>query len=280
VLLRALAQAAGPVDAADAAELLAALASHAVWLAGEGTQVDEAALLDPDLVRRWSVVGLAGLSAGTAANYRSRLARIAAAVQPGRRPTVLGASGPAEVYTSREEDALVSWGEAQRTPAMRRDVLVLLCLGLGAGLGTAETVAARGADVVLHDGGVVTVTVAGQRARLVPVRARYAPLLLALASGAGDGLLFRPDAPSRGGRNGVSNLVARARSGCDPRLPVLSPQRMRATWLVRHLDAGVRADALLAAAGLDSLAVLDRYLPSLRPLSAQDVLAGLAGARP
>ncbi|MBC7680025.1 MAG: hypothetical protein H7233_13720, partial [Pseudorhodobacter sp.] len=80
------------------------------------------------------------------------------------------------------------------------------------------------------------------------------------------------------GRNGVSNLVARARSGCDPRLTVLSPQRMRATWLVRHLDAGVRVDALLTAAGLDSVTTLDRYLVALHPLTADDVLAAMTGA--
>ncbi len=206
------------------------------------------------------------------------MARVAAAVRPGRRSTVLGTSGPAAASTPADEDALLSWADALRTPAMRLDVLVLLCLGLGAGLTTAETTAALGPDVVQHDGAVVTATVAGQRARLVPVRARYGPLLLDLAEQAGTGPLFRPDAEGRGGRNGVSNLVARARSGCDPRLPVLSPQRMRATWLVRHLDAGVRADALLKAAGLDSLAVLGRYLPSVRPLTTAQVLAELAGA--
>jgi len=286
-LVRSLAAAAGPVDAADAAELLTALAGHAAWLAATGADVDADALLDPDLVQRWVLLGLAGLSAGTAANYRSRLARVAAQVHgAGRRPALLHASDPASVYSERDEDDLLSWGTGMRTPALRRDVLVLLCLGLGAGLTTAETVAARGAHVDQrasdrHSAApVATVTVEGARPRLVPVRARYGPLLLALASDAGSAPLFRPSAPQRGGRNAVSNLVARARRGGDPRLPPVSPQRMRATWIVRHLDAGVRADALLAAAGLDSLAVLDRYLPTLRPLAPADVVAELTRARP
>lgn len=89
-------------------------------------------------------------------------------------------------------------------------------------------------------------------------------------------MLFRPGCGDRTGKNTVSNLVARAAKDRDPALPVPVPQRMRATWLVRHLDAGVRVDALLKAAGLDSLSVLDRYLPSVRPLPADDVLAALS----
>ncbi len=163
---------------------------------------------------------------------------------------------------------------------MRRDLLVLLCLCLGAGLCTAEALAVRGPHVALHHNGATTVAVDGPRRRTAPVRARYAPLLTGLARDAGPAHLYRPGAPGRGGRNAVSNQVARARTGCDPRLPVLSPQRMRATWLVRHLDAGVRADALLRAAGLDSLAVLDRYLPALHHLTDDQVLDSLTGARP
>lgn len=59
-------------------------------------------MLDPALVQRWALVGLAGLSAGTAANYRSRLARVAAAVSGRDRPAPLYASDPCEPYTPAE----------------------------------------------------------------------------------------------------------------------------------------------------------------------------------
>lgn len=279
-LLRALAGAAGPVDGADAAELVGALAGHAAWLCSAGRDVDATALLDPDLVQQWVLHGLRDLSAGTSANYRSRIARVAAAVNGRvREPVALHASSPSEIYSPTDEDDLLSWGTGQRNPAMRADVLVLLCTGLGAGLSTTETLDVTGTDVRARHDRTVTIDVRAGRPRTVPVRARYAPLLLELTDQAGSNPLFRPGAPGRGGKNAVSNLVARARTGTGTHLPVLSPQRMRATWLVRHLDAGTRVDALLRAAGLDSLAVLDRYLTALAPLTPEQVLDELVRGR-
>lgn len=278
-LLRELARAAEPVDGTDAAELLGALASHAAWLAATGNPVDTDTLFDRDLVQHWAVLGLQHLSPGTAANYRSRLNRVGAAFNEVRRgPAALTGSDPVATYAPVEEDRFLAWADAQRTDALRFAVLVLLCLGLGAGLSTAEILGVTGTDVTGRADRDVLVRVREGRPRTVRVRTRYAALLLGLAEAAGHDHLYRPDAPGRGGKNAVSNLVATAREDGDARLPVLTPQRMRATWLVRHLDAGVRVDALLAAAGLDSLAHLTRYLPALRPLPAPEVTALLRGA--
>ena len=99
------------------------------------------------------------------------------------------------------------------------------------------------------------------------MRRRYRALLTDLAAAAGDDHLFRPDSDERTGKNAVSNLVTAARRGGNPDLPRLTPQRMRATWLVRHLNAGVRPDVLLRFAGLDDLGSLDRYLRHLAPIT-------------
>jgi len=260
---RDLVRAADPVDPADAAELLSALSGHAAWLSATGQAVTHATLLDPDRTLRWVVVGLADLSAGTTANYRSRIARVAVASGARDPRSPMQASDPAETYTHREEDTLLAWASAQRTPAMRSDLLAVAGNGFGFGLATTEITAVTGTDFDVTQDGVLTCRVDGARPRVVPARARYRSLLADLAAAAGPAHLFRPGAPNRGGKNAITNLVARAREGGDPRLPVLSPQRMRATWLARQLHAAVRVDAVMAAAGLDSAAVLDRYLRRL-----------------
>ena len=262
-LVRDLALSAQPQDETDAAEFLTALAGHAAWLSATGQPVTAETLLDPDRALRWVVVGLADLSAGTTANYRSRIARVAAANGARDTRVPLHASDPADTYTRREEDALLSWAASQRTPRMRDDLLTLTGCGFGLGLPTGEITDAVGLDITTRPDGVVTCTVRGERPRVVPARERYRALLTDLAAAAGPAHLLRPEAPGRGGKNSVSNLVARAREGGDPNLPVLTPQRMRATWLARQLHAGVRVDAVMAAAGLDSAAVLDRYLRRL-----------------
>lgn len=76
---------------------------------------------------------------------------------------------------------------------MRADVTAVAVPGLGAGLSAAEIVATEGSDV-REQHGIVLVTVHEPRDRTVPVRARYAPVLLALADLAGSTPLFRPRA--------------------------------------------------------------------------------------
>jgi len=279
-VVRSLAAAAAPVDAADASELLSALAGHAAWLDATGHDVDEAALLDPELVQRWVLVGLAGLSAGTTANYRSRLARVAQAVHGGTAPAApLYASDPSAPYRRTDVDAMLVWACAQRTERFARDLRMLLALGLGAGLSTAETLDARRRDVTVTQDGTVTIAVGGVRPRVVQVDPRHAPTLLDAADNGPDTHLLLSGRTGAVGKNGISNLVDQAlRSGAgDRRVPRVVPQRMRATWLVGHLAAGTRVDVLLTQAGLDSLGTLDRYLRFV-PQAVADATAAAAAA--
>jgi len=277
-LVRGLVTGAGPVDADDAGELLSALAGHAAWLVATGTDVTEATLLDPDLVQRWVLVGLSGLSAGTTANYRSRIARVAAAADGTARQAALYASDPVRPFSLVDEDALDVWARGLRNSHLRDNVLVVVVTSLGAGLSTAEITDTHGTDVRRRPDGTVTVDVDGPRARTVPVRPRYAPDLLALAQAAGDRPLFRPGNSGRVGKNAVTKLVADAMQGSARTLPRLTPQRARATWIVRHLDAGVRPDALMRFAGIDDLGSFDRYLRYLTPLDDAQALVLVTGA--
>ena len=112
-----------------------------------------------------------------------------------------------------------------------------------AGLTGADMRLLRGAEVRRRHGGVVVV-VAGSRARVVPVLARYQGPLLAAAAFAGEGFLTGGDSPSR--RNVTNGLVASVAGGAD--LPRIELGRPRATWLATHA-AALGLPALFAAAG-------------------------------
>ena len=279
-MVRSLATAAGPVDAADASELLSVLAGHAAWLDATGQDVTATTLLDAERVQRWILIGLAALSAGTTANYRSRLTRVAAVVNghPGPVAAPLYASDPTSPYRRTEVDAMLVWAAGQRTERFGRDLRMLLTLGLGAGLSTAELLDARATDLAVKPEQAVTVTVRGLRPRVVHVDPRHAPVLLGDAGDTPDGHLLLSGRTGPVGKNGLSNLVDQAlRTGTpDRRVPRPVPQRMRATWLVAHLAAGTRVDVLLAQAGLDSLAALDRYLPFVPQAVSEATAKGLS----
>jgi len=280
-LIRALTRAARPVDAPDAAEILTVLAGHAAYLVDTGVPVADGALLDPALVNRWIRDGLAGLTAGTTANYRSRLARVAAAVHGAPdRPAPLYASDPVRPYDRAGEDGLVRWAAALDGPS-GQDLLFAVVVTLGAGLTAAQVGTVRGRDVAGSSADVVTVRVPGLDGSWnpIPVRARYAGVVRDAGTRSGpDRHLFRPGAPGGGGRNGISNLVAAAirQAGGDlGRVERFTPQRARATWIVRHLDAGTRVDALLRAANVAHLAAFDRYVRYMAPAD-NAVQTGLA----
>ncbi|MBC7678662.1 MAG: hypothetical protein H7233_06705 [Pseudorhodobacter sp.] len=275
-LIRTLASAAGPVNAQDAAELLTVLAGLACHLAAAGVEVTAASLLDPARIDRWVLTGLADRSSGTAANYRLRALRVAAAVNgTPRKAAPLHGSDPTRPYSPQDEDAIVRWAAAVPGGA-GLDLLTAVALSFGAGLTVTQIRCVRVLDVApVSAGGDLTIEVTGEDGlpgHVAPVRRRYAKVLRdACMRPSSDGWLFRPDAPGRGGRNGISNLVDRH---LDPTVERFSPQRARATWIVRHLEAGTRVDLLLAAAGVTSLSAFAGYVQHMTtpPPSASSVV--------
>ncbi len=277
-LIQHLARTAEPVNAEDAAELLTALAGHAGYLASVGTPVTEDTLLDPGLVTRWVLHGLAHLTAGTTANYRSRLTRVAAAVHGApARPAPLYASDPVRPYDRGAEDGL-GWWAAALPGALGQDLLVALGLTIGAGLTASQVPVVQGRHITRSFGSTVAVRIPCAKGwTVIPVRARYAKVLLDAAARSGpDEYVFRAAAPGRGGRNGISNLVDaadRQAGGKPEQLERFTPQRARATFIVRHLDAGTRVDMLMQIAGVKNLGAVDRYVRYMSPVGAATELS-------
>ncbi|MGI8985161.1 MAG: hypothetical protein ACR2HM_11645 [Acidimicrobiales bacterium] len=190
----------------------------------------------------------AHMSKGSRANYRSVLRRVVEVFSLPKgapsRPLALTAASPATPYTAAEELAWRVVMRNQATELRRENGEVLLALGFGAGLATEDITLLHGHHIVQFRQGV-EIHVPGRRARVVPVFTEWADILLAAAKRVGDERLFLPNRDGHT-RNLVSNFVAKLQEGS----PVLSAQRMRATWIVRLLNAGTKANVMTTVAGV------------------------------
>lgn len=251
-----------PHDARDARELLTRTAHLACWCHQRGVEIRSEVVFAPHTVDRFVTEGCAHLAKGSRANYRSVLHRVGAAVlgplvYPPR--TTFGASPRLAPYSEADLRTLVGWSRGLPTQRMRDNTEALLGLGLGAGLTSAEINAAD-RDWIEHPRGGLVIAVPGAGARRVPVAAEWAWAVEA-AFVRSDGLLFLSD------RSTVTNKqLSRFVEGL-PRhdAPKLSARRLRATWIVGRLDAGVPLNVLAAGAGVLP-EVLAEYVPYMVPV--------------
>lgn len=161
-------------------------------------------------------------------------------------------------YAEEETEALTDWalrcdGEVG---ANLRSILAP-CLGAGADPSMLRTLRGRhiywwGGHLVMHDW--------SKRVHPVAVSATWAREIERLADAAGPhGFLVRPGVRNRASRSLISGIVSGA--GPTPEgVPAFDCRRLRATWILHHLQCGTDASILLRAAGLTSFRSLDPYL--------------------
>lgn len=170
--------------------------------------------------------------------------------------------------------AIEGWARGQRTAVRRFKADMLLALGLGAGLHTNEIVALRVYDLTEHEGGI-TITVRGSQPREVPVLNRYSePLRMALQH------LDSSDYVFAAGRTNkktavIQNFIKSTNSemGWRP-----SPRRLRSTWILGHIRAGVPASYLMRAAGVNSLRYFEKWIYQYPELRTEDYSKWLWGS--
>lgn len=263
------------MTAYSSSQLLIVASAHIRWCHQMGYALDRDVAFRRQLIGEFIHRGLTGVSVATAGNYRSKLLRMSnLLVSPQYRTEPLPSicrNNAAEPYTREEVAMLRSWVAGQHTEYRRANAAAMTALCLGAGLSAAELSFVTPSHIMVDDEGVL-VRVEGYRPRIVPVMAEWEGSLIQSAEAAADPsqFLFRADR-LRTHRHLVSNFVDKTIScGVRP-----SSQRMRATWLVTHMLAGVRADVILAAAGVESLEALTRYLqymPSAEAAAARQAL--------
>jgi integrase len=231
-----------------------------VW----STRVAGLPLLREALFRRETIGdfisnGCTRFKPATRGNMRSQLLRMSEALLPRsatpRRLKPLPPADPARPYSDKELVSLRNWADGQSTPARRANANILMSAGAGAGLTASEIGELRTSDVEMDSEGVLLL-VRGDRSRVVPVLAEWdGPFSSRVAQLTPGSYLFREN-HTEFYPNLVSNFVARSgRVGVKPQT-----QRLRATWIVRHLTAGTPVAPLMEAAGVDSLEAFTRYV--------------------
>jgi hypothetical protein len=245
------------------------------WATCEGIPRDREVIFDPAVIESFCSTALAGEhSRGT---HRSdlrrmgrRLTKRASFEQP---PEAMAWRNVAVPYSRGEIGSLRLDAFAQPTEVRRRAARALLALGLGAGL-DGRWVAAVGPEHLRRHDGHLEIEVGEPAPRIVVVRASYEKELVELAATAGEGCLVGRRSKAR---NRVADLT---KSLVVPAgHPRLSPARLRATWLVWHLEQATRLPELCEAAGLQGFEVLSDLLRYVNRLP-HDVAATMLRGNP
>ena len=264
----------GPAGRERAKNLLWAAGKLADWAIGLGLEAVPDVLLHPSTAERFTRCA-PGLSAVARRTLRTNLRFIGRRVVPHLYPADLPlprerAKAP---YSPAEIAGFLALADAQPTTGRRMRAAGLVCLGAGAGLIRGDLRDARGTDVACRSGGVV-VQVRGDRARVVPVLARYQSRLLAAARFAGSGLVCGGADPGR--RNLTHPLVAALDGGGG--LPRLDTSRLRATWLA-DCGALLGLATFMRAAGISCSQRLGDLVSGLEPGGEADAVRLLGAAR-
>jgi integrase len=237
----------------------------AVWaVTTAGLDLDRRTLFNRHVIARFVRVGLPEYNEAARGNLRSQLLRIAESLLDPRdvplRLAPMKAADPSRPFSRKDVVVLRSWAETQSTPNRRTNARVLLALGLGAGLSAVE-IGTLTVDAIAVSRAGVTLQIGGGRQRVVPVLREWEEPLRARRSQLADGRFAFRERHSANYDNLISNFVARGKSV----EVVPQSQRMRATWIVHHLDRGTPIVSLARAAGVESFEAFTRYLRFVEP---------------
>lgn len=157
---------------------------------------------------------------------------------------------PSTPLTEGEQEEVRVWMTTQPSAERRRQSTAIAALGLGAGLTSHEMMNVRGRDILTLGDGLAGIVLDD---RLVPVLADWNDELTSCVCGLDD-YVIAPRATVRTAN--TLRVVVRGSRG-----PVSPVQRMRATWLLQHVNAGTPLNNLMLAAGLEDASFLRRLLP-------------------
>lgn len=204
---------------------------------------------------------------------RSMLRRCTRPLDPSSKPMTFRYARVNPPYTSEQCEQFVRLARVQPTTAKARDLGFIIGLSLGAGLDARDLrELTRESFTDAHLGGEPVLLVAvpgkGPRARTVPVRHAFAPLVrraLALHASTGKepGDLLVGKVADR--NNVVGPVTSRARSAESTERVEVSMSRLRATWMVALMCAPVSVLDALTSAGLVSSRTMLDLLPFCPP---------------
>lgn len=176
---------------------------------------------------------------------------------------------PLRPYSLQQVIEARSWARGLTTEYQKVQAKLLLSLGFGAGLSGGEILRLTARDIRVDADGVL-VEVREIRPRLVPVLSDWEQPLIdytELGQTNPDAFVFRPKRTALN-KNACNDFICSHNGRVEPR-------RMRATWIVRHLSAGIAPHVLMDAAGVESLEAFTRYMaymPAVDPTLARAMM--------
>lgn len=229
---------------------LMTLTGFADWVYTLGLGALGADILRGDVIDAYTTYRKTEVAGFLAERERKRL-RIIAGLRSGpeARPDSTS-STPQTPHSEAEQGEIRRWTEWQARAERRQDATAIAALGLGCGLTALEMMRARVGDVRMLDDAFLGVEVNG---RVVPVLDAWHDELATVLPGLSEDFLIGRGTTVRDSA-GLQDIITS--------LPGLRPsaQRMRATWMLAHVDAGTPLPDFLDAAGLKSPDVLRRLL--------------------
>lgn len=264
-----------PPSMATARGRLALTARLSAWAwQTAGVPLTREAIFDLGLIERFMAVAYRGSTTRVRHRDSRYLTTMSGALldfDPARRNLPWGpnktAPVPLAVYTSADSPWIRSWVAQQRTDTHSRAARAIVGLCRGAGFSPAELMAARGGDL-RHGPTGWEVRIRGRRERTIPIDPEWERLAISAFDGVAAGVfLAKPDRTLE--RTRGKTITSLAFVGRAPALPSL-----RATWIASLLPI-LPAMELMTAAGLSSMAALDRIARVLPATSPDQVSAAL-----
>ena len=264
-----------PVEPRRATEAMRTLSQFVVWAHRQGLPLEREAIFTPDVVERFIAVGCTHLALSSQGTRRADLRRFS--MQLTRHapwaplPKLLRPEYTIRPYTQDEVERLLDVARSQRTPLLRRRFGALLALGLGTGCYPRELRMVT-TDNLLDRHGHLCLAVPGARARIIPVTPPHDVTLAQIRQeDPGSGILgFTTKDWDRAPLGHLLEKVDR-----PPDCPDLKIQRLRATWLLHHLENKVHLNGLAQMAGLTSWKTFSHVMRFLSPITDADLYAEL-----
>lgn len=223
------------------------------------------AVFDPNVIERF-IEQTPSVNPHTRGGYRSVLMAVAEELVGPQlrsyRHTPYERSLYADPYSRDELVELRSVRDHQGTAYRRLNLGVFLALGAGAGISSGEISRLR-QEHITRGADAIVVEAPGHdrlKPRAVPMLAEWEDLLVpALNPTLPEALVFLPRRTMVDSKNAVNEFL----SHCNDMTVWPANRRLRATWVVRHLDARTPLPDLIEAAGYDSMSKFQRFLPHL-----------------
>ncbi|MDN4598026.1 hypothetical protein [Leifsonia virtsii] len=256
------------------AKLLTTIATAFVtWCVVErGLPLEAGVIFSRQAIDMYATEENRGRSEGTRRNYRAMLLRIAEVLVPeqhNERLTPLSRKGVAAPYSAEQMAHFRFWALGQHTEVKRRRAMLMLVLCAGAALKPVEIVDLMPGHVRVGGGGILIEVHGGTSPRLVPLLAEWDEWMTALLADA------EPEIPLWGppNRSDGGNLLSSFTQYTIGEHPV--GNRLRATWIVKQLQAGAPIKEVHRALGFEKFENLPRYLAYVTPLDDESYLSAL-----